>query len=233
MGGEVLPCFHSRPVSELPVAQTVDDRPRLRPRSAMAGLDLGGVVPVALAGDHQLENAVVALAALDLIKEAVPAVTAAAAQQGLATVQWEGRLQTVYAAEAKPAFVVDAAHNEDSAAKLAAALVKEYRYEDLYLIFGAPEDKEIAKMMRLLFPLAKDIIVSAADHPRATAPERLAMMAQALGFTVKPVPSPAAALREAFGRASPSDLVCACGSIIFIGDLLNQWDALQSELTLT
>lgn len=187
---------------------------------------------VALAGDHQLENATVALAALDVIKEEVPALTLAAAARGLANVKWEGRLQTVYAAATKPTFVVDAAHNEDSAAKLAAALAADFDYDDLYFIFGAPEDKEIAKMMRLLFPLAKGVIVSAADHPRATSPERLAEIARSLGFVAVPESSPAGALRRAFAQASAADLICACGSIIFIGDLLNQWDGLQSELTL-
>ena len=41
----------------------------------------------------------------------------------------------------------------------------------------------------------------------------------------------AAALAAAYDRAGPNDLICATGSIIFIGDLLNQWDSLQSELT--
>jgi dihydrofolate synthase/folylpolyglutamate synthase len=185
---------------------------------------------VALAGEHQLENAVVALAALDAIKGDFSGITLATAQRGLATVAWEGRLQTVYAGDG-PTFLVDSAHNKDSAAKLAAALIKDYAYQDLWFLFGAPQDKAIAQMMVELFPLAKGIIVAAADHPRAASPSRLEQTALEQGFSVIPASSPAQALRMAFAHAAAGDLICACGSIIFVGDLLNQWDRLQSELT--
>ncbi len=186
---------------------------------------------LALAGDHQLENAVVALAALDSIKEQISPLKLDAARQGLAQVQWDGRLQTVCCAESLPTFLVDSAHNEASAAKLATALTKDYTYEHLWLIFGAPEDKQISQMMALLFPLAKGIIVAAADHPRATHPSRLVEMARLQGFTAVPASSPKEALQKTFSLAAAGDLICACGSIIFIGDLLNQWDRLKSELT--
>ncbi len=87
------------------------------------------------------------------------------------------------------------------------------------------------EMMGLLFPMAQGIIVAAADHPRAASPAYLAEQALALGFTAVPAASVAGALVEAFNRAAPGDLICACGSIIFIGDLLIQWDNLKSQLT--
>ena len=91
---------------------------------------------LALAGDHQLENAVVSLAVLDTIKDQFPAITRSAAQQGLAAVQWDGRLQTVYSGENDPTLLIDSAHNKDSAAKLAGALGKDFSYANLWLIFG-------------------------------------------------------------------------------------------------
>jgi dihydrofolate synthase/folylpolyglutamate synthase len=185
---------------------------------------------LALAGDHQLENGAVALAALDSIKGHFPGITLAAARTGLAAVQWDGRLQTVHTAEDHPTLLVDAAHNKHSAAKLSAALIKDYSFKNLWFIFGAPEDKEIPQMMDLLFPLAKGVIVAAADHPRAASPSLLAKIAQDQGFKAIPASSPANALRKAFDLAAAGDLICACGSIIFVGDLLNQWDSLQSEL---
>ena len=39
-------------------------------------------------------------------------------------------------------------------------------------------------------------------------------------------------LRLALAAAGPRDLVCATGSIIVVGDLLNHWDDLQSDTTL-
>jgi dihydrofolate synthase/folylpolyglutamate synthase len=186
---------------------------------------------LALAGDHQLENGAVALAALDTIKDQFPTITLAAALQGLATVRWDGRLQIVYSSPTNPTFLVDSAHNEDSAAKLKAALLNDYDYDKLWFIFGAPEDKAISQMMDLLFPLAAGVILTAADHPRAASPDTLLQMARERGISALTAATPAESIRQAFTQAASADLICACGSIIFIGDLLNQWDRLKSELT--
>ena len=139
---------------------------------------------LALAGDHQLENAAVALAALDTVKRTFPAVTLAAVREGLATVKWDGRLQLVHEAPDQPSLLIDSAHNKDSAQKLAAALAAEYTYRNLWFIFGAPQDKDIVQMMGLLFPMAQGIIVAAADHPRAASPAYLAGASACLGLRV-------------------------------------------------
>lgn len=191
----------------------------------------GATFSLALGGAHQLQNAAVAIAALSQARAHLPQLNLAALREGLATVVWSGRLQMVHNAPGQPRLLVDCAHNPDSAVKLARALQEEYGYERLWLIFGAPSDKGIDEMMRVLFPLAHAIIVSQADHPRAAAPDDLAQRAAALGFVAAVAPRPRDALTLAFREAAPGDLICAAGSIIFVGDLLNQWDDLKSQLT--
>jgi dihydrofolate synthase/folylpolyglutamate synthase len=129
----------------------------------------------------------------------------------------------------RPAILVDSAHNEDSARRLAFALTHDYAYKRLILIFGAPADKNIVAMMRILFPLAAEIIITAAQHPRATAPDWLAEQAAMLGFSTAVKTSVADALTFACHKAGAGDLICATGSIIVIGELLNHWDTLQSR----
>lgn len=186
---------------------------------------------LALAGRHQLENATLALAALYQVHGRFPTLTLAALREGLATVAWNGRLQIVHSAPGQPTLLVDCAHNADSAARLAYALAHDYTFARLWLIFGAPADKTIGSMMQTLFPLADGVIVTSANHPRSAAPEELAAQAQALGFATLVSPDTAVALTQAFALAGSGDLICATGSIIVIGDLLNQWDNLQSSLT--
>ncbi len=181
-----------------------------------------------LSGLHQLENAMVAVAALYPVQMEFPEVTPAALEQGLAEVSWDGRLQIISDEPGEPTFLVDSAHNAYSAEVLAAALRDNYDYERLWFIFGAPADKAIPQMMEQLFPLADGVIVAAADHPRAAAPADLAAQAEALGFRVSTAADPAEALAMAFAQTGPDDLICATGSIIFVGDLLNHWDRLQS-----
>ena len=185
---------------------------------------------LALAGMHQLENATVALAALKEVRKYFPNVTLETVRKGMAEVQWAGRLQIIHESENTPNFLVDTAHNEDSASKLEYALINDYQYERLWLIFGAPADKAILQMMNLLFPLAEGIIVSSADHPRAASPQELAQLAASLGFETIQAPNVEEALVKAFHLAKSGDLICATGSIIFVGDLLNHWDGLKSTL---
>lgn len=192
----------------------------------------GSPFELALSGVHQLENGMLSIAALRFIQERFPQVTLETISQGLATVHWEGRLQIVLDEPELPLLLIDAAHNPHSASKLKMALENDYNYDRLWFIFGAPMDKAIPEMMQLLFPLAHQVIVSAADHPRAAAPELLAAQANELGFAVQTVDSPEEALLLAFEQADADDMICATGSIIFIGDLLNHWDSLQSDILL-
>ncbi len=186
---------------------------------------------VALAGEHQLLNAAVALAALEKTRHRFPALDVAALSAGLATAQWEGRLQTVQRGPGRPAILVDGAHNDDSAARLAAALRGDYTYDRLILIFGAPEDKNVGGMLDRLLPLADEIVVTTANHPRSAVPELLAEMAAARGRAARLTHSVAEGLTTAIDLAGPDDLIVVAGSIIVIGDLLNQWDTLQSNST--
>lgn len=185
---------------------------------------------LALIGDHQLGNAMVALGALNHLRPYFPALSATAVRQGLADVTWNGRLQTVYQSEQTATFLVDCAHNPDSVARLVDALNHHYTYQRLILLFGAPADKDVAKMLAPLVPLARLTITAAADHPRAAQPESLAQIVRELGGTAVIAASAAEGLTTAWQNAQPGDLICATGSIIFVGDLLNQWDSLKSSL---
>ncbi|MBX7254444.1 MAG: hypothetical protein K1X50_20860, partial [Candidatus Promineofilum sp.] len=174
-------------------------------------------------------NAAVALAALERARTRFPGLAVADMQRGLATVAWPGRLQLLQSGPGRPAVLVDSAHNDDSAAKLVAALREEYTYDRLVLLFGAPEDKNVAGMLSRLLPLADEVIMTTANHPRSATPEQLAAMAHDLGHAATITHSVAAGLAAALAAARPGDLVCATGSIIVVGDLLNHWDTLQSD----
>ncbi len=183
---------------------------------------------LSLAGEHQLMNATVALAALERVWPLFPSLTLDALQTGLASVHWDGRLQVLQAGAGKPTVLVDCAHNADSVTKLTQALLTDYPFRRLILIFGAPADKNINRMMAILFPLADTIIVTTSHHPRSATPTWLAEEAERLGFEALQADTIADALQMALALAEPGDLICTTGSIIVVGDLLNQWDALQS-----
>ncbi|MCA9969195.1 MAG: bifunctional folylpolyglutamate synthase/dihydrofolate synthase [Anaerolineales bacterium] len=187
-------------------------------------------LPVALAGAHQQENAAVALAALLQVQAQFPGLTAEAIAAGMAQVRWPGRLQILHEGPDGPMLLADCAHNADSAEKLAQALQTEYPHGRLLLIFGVSRDKAVGDMMRHLFPLADPVIGTQSSHPRAMLVDELAALAADFGYEMRTAADVGTAVAAAWAAATPQDLICVTGSIFIVGDLLSQWDSLQSRL---
>lgn len=186
--------------------------------------------PLALAGEHQQENAVVALATLEQIRSSFPSLTPAALREGLSTVRWPGRLQILHEQANTPAVLIDGAHNADSAQKLAAYLRNKCRFGRLWLILGVTADKNVPGILEPLLPLADGIFVTQANHPRATRAATLQEAAAVLGYAVQTRADIGDSVRAAWTAAGPSDLICVTGSLFVVGDLLNCWDNLKSSL---
>lgn len=193
-----------------------------------AFVPVGAQFAVALAGDHQLQNAAVTIATLDQVHTRFQNLDENAVRAGLATVSWGGRLELLATGAGQSPIVVDCAHNVDSASKLAQALQTEFTYKRLVLVFGVPEDKNVTGMIDALFPLADIIIATTANHPRSASPEWLAAESASRGYDAIKTQTTAEALELALELARPEDLICVTGSIIVVGDLLNHWDSLQS-----
>ncbi|HVR09555.1 MAG TPA: Mur ligase family protein [Thermoanaerobaculia bacterium] len=191
----------------------------------------GAELPLALRGEHQLVNATVALAALGAARRRFPGVTGAAAARGLATVEWKGRLQTLLAGPGRPTLVVDCAHCGTSAEMLAAELRREWSFARLHLIFSVPADKELARMMRALFPLADTIVLTANRHPRAATAAELLALARELGFDGVAAAGVPDALDRALAIAAPGDLVCATGDTSVVGEVLDAWELVGPAYT--
>ena len=196
-------------------------------------LPLPQTLSLSLLGSHQLENAAVALAALDQVQDHFPELTAETVAAGLAQVAWPGRLQLLRQGSGQPAIVVDCAHNVDSAQKLAQALPAFFYYRNLWLVMGITADKDMIGILQALLPLADGAIMTSSSHPRAARIQELYSLATGMGYEVSTQPDPAAALIAAWQLAEKDDLICVTGSIFVVGDLLNSWEALQSELEIT
>lgn len=185
---------------------------------------------LALAGRHQQENAVVALAALDYVQRSYPQIDFETVNQGLANVEWPGRLQLLTHGLGRPTILLDCAHNVDSAQKLALTLTNDCSFDELWLLIGVTVDKDVKGILNVFLPMTDKVIVTASSHPRASAPAELIRLAKELGFEPRMRSSVAEAITTVWQEAGPGDLICVTGSIFIVGDLLNQWEGLQSAL---
>ena len=171
---------------------------------------------IPLLGAHQVENAATAYAALQALRGRGWPIAADALQAGLRAVRWPGRFEIL---QSRPFVVVDGAHNQDSARRLAAALRDYFPGRRVILIFGASADKDIPGMLDELLPQAARLILSQAVHPRAIEPEQLARLAAERGVAVEVRAPVAAALEYALETAGPEDVVVACGSLFIVAEV--------------
>ena len=184
----------------------------------------GGVLeglPIPLLGDHQRDNATVAVAVLQLLGKSGFRVGDGAIRRGLAGVEWPGRVQLL---SRSPLVVVDAAHNEDSARRLVQTVRTSFRYDRLILVFGASADKDLAGMARQLCPAAGRVILTASGHRRA-APGEALTAAFSLCPEVRVQGDPEAAIRQAVEEAGLGDLVLITGSVFLVGRAIQLFGA--------
>ncbi len=184
---------------------------------------------LALLGEHQLENATVAVALADLLAVGGLPITEDAIRSGLRQVRWPGRLQVV---GRQPWIVVDGAHNADSFSRMFAALRRHFPFERLILVLGLMADKDLAGIAETIRIAGADtVIATAVAHPRAAPPEAIATTLHAASPTLRveavmPVP---AALEAGLSAANPGDLVCVAGSLYLAGEAL-RWFAQHAPM---
>ena len=179
---------------------------------------LSGVVyrvQLPLLGAHQVANAATAITVIEQLAKHGIRVGREDVEEGLAQVQWPGRLEIV---SRLPLVVVDGAHNADSAQKLAAALEESFFYRRLILVLGTSSDKDVEGIIAALGPMAAVAIATRSRHSRAAAPERLAAGLSRHCPDVRIAPDVPSALTLAAELADPADLICTTGSLFTVAD---------------
>jgi dihydrofolate synthase/folylpolyglutamate synthase len=170
-----------------------------------------------LLGEFQLENAAVAVAALEVLTERGSKITPENIAEGLAKVEWPGRLQVL---RREPLLVVDGAHNAYSAKKLGAALKEYFNFGQAILIVGTSSDKDIGEMAKELASYAGIVIVSQASHPRAVEASVLGDEFSRCGITPHIVNDVPSAIKLGLKMAGPKDLICVTGSIFVMAEAI-------------
>jgi dihydrofolate synthase/folylpolyglutamate synthase len=173
-----------------------------------------------LLGEHQRENAGVAVAVCEELARETLSLGMQHVKTGLGSVSWPGRLETVATA---PRIVLDGAHNGESAQRLVAALRESFQFERLILVLGILRDKDARSMLRWLVPAADEVIVTRSTSPRALEPTELARQVRAHGMQARLSSDVSEALSTARDLAGPNDLICVTGSLTVVGEAREQF----------
>ena len=190
---------------------------------------------VPLTGEHQMENASVAIKAFESCMQRLSSLTTPgrenslrfsgtnpySVREGLNAVRWPGRLQLFHGV---PPVVLDGAHNPAAAAVLAGSLEKTFlkRYQSIILVLGVMDDKDIRGIMEPLLPIASEIILTAPEYGRAAKPDKLERIARSLGYsnlTAVPTVHQALDIAKKLAVSQGDDsLVVVTGSFYTIGE---------------
>ena len=175
-----------------------------------------------LFGDHQAQNAAVAIAAVEsLLGDGSQPISQEVVAEGLATATSPGRLQVI---GIDPSVLVDAAHNTHGAQALASAMGEYFTFDEIAIVLGVLEDKDAEHIIQALAPLTRRFHVTTSTSDRAISPDDLA-------YLVRDVAGADATyefdtLREAVDSArewaaeTANRAVLVTGSITLVGDTM-------------
>ena len=167
--------------------------------------------PVSLSGEHQKENAALALAALRVARIDIDD---SAITRGLASIDWPARFQ-----HWDDRIVIDGAHNPAAARVLAQTWRETFGNQRATLILAILSDKDLPGICKALAPIADSVFLPKIRSERAVSPDDLAKV---LSGNIPSLPysiteSIADALKEA--RAKPQRILLT-GSLHFAGEAL-------------
>ncbi|MDE0884474.1 MAG: bifunctional folylpolyglutamate synthase/dihydrofolate synthase [Myxococcota bacterium] len=179
---------------------------------------------LAVLGEHQVDNAAIAIAALRRLGDRTDGEWAEAARVGLASVHLPGRLEVLREA---PWLVVDSAHTRESAASLRRVLdgIPAAR---IHFVLSISRDKPSEEILTTLLEGADSVWATCAEPLRSMAPEELARLCARIapGCLVRCEPDPRVAVELARGVLAKDDLLCCTGSVYLAGaarSVLGSW----------
>ncbi len=172
-------------------------------------------IQIALNGRHQVDNACVAIAAVEVLNKKGFEVSWEAVKNGISKVNWPGRMEVI---RQEPLVILDGAHNSHGTKALKNSLQELARYQKIISVIGILKDKDFAEMIEDIASLSKIVIITAPDYYRAI--DTGILVAEALNYcqSVLSVTGVANAVSKAILLAEKNDLVLITGSLYTIGE---------------
>ncbi|MGN1148130.1 MAG: bifunctional folylpolyglutamate synthase/dihydrofolate synthase [Lachnospiraceae bacterium] len=174
---------------------------------------------ITLAGKHQIENAALAVEVIGQLALCGFPVSEKQLRKGLLETVWPGRFQIV---AKRPLFILDGAHNEDAAKKLAESIRFYFTNKRIIYIMGILKDKEYEKVIAETYAYAEQIItVTPPDNPRALPALTLAQAVKEYHPHVTAAGSLEEAVEMAYLLAGKDDVIISFGSLSYLGRMMD------------
>jgi len=181
-----------------------------------------------LLGVHQAENATLALATLELLRERGYGWDEETLRRGMNAVRWPARIQII---RHDPTIIVDGAHNTDSMHKLLQTLRSTFSSHRLIIVLSMNRDKDLTGIVQTLANV-ESVVLTCIKNPRVASIEEIESLftKYAPNVTVHRAETTGEAMDLALDLAERSDLICTTGSLYLAGEAL-RWGATHGDQT--
>lgn len=169
-------------------------------------------------GEHQINNALTVVSAVDILREKGFAISDEQLIEGIAAAKFPARFEVC---SKDPLVILDGAHNPHAAAALASG-IKKFLPEKRTLLCGMMADKDCAGVMNTLAPLFEQVITVPVQSPRAISPAELAALAAPYCKSVFTAENAAQALDAALAALKPGEALVVAGSLYLASELRPQ-----------
>ncbi|KXZ40302.1 dihydrofolate synthase / folylpolyglutamate synthase [Alkalithermobacter thermoalcaliphilus JW-YL-7 = DSM 7308] len=175
-------------------------------------------VNIKLLGDHQVNNAIVAVSSVDILrKKHGIKIDNDHIYNGLRETRWAGRIEILVK---EPTVIIDGAHNEDGAYSLAKAMDKYFSDKNITFVLGMLKDKDADKVIEILMPKTSRIITTRPNSDRSlSAYELKEKIDTKTGKQAIAIENIKDAIEYAVDTSKENDVVICAGSLYMIGEV--------------
>lgn len=172
---------------------------------------------IRLPGKHQVENAQLAVKTIQTLRIKGYQISDEAIRTGLKTTKWPGRMEVI---GEKPKFIIDGAHNQDAAARLAESIRLYFKGKHIIYIMGILKDKEYEKIVQETYAYADQIItVTTPNLERTLKAYDLAMVVKEYHPNVTVADSLEEAIEMSYLLSTRQSVIICFGSLSFLGEV--------------
>ncbi len=179
---------------------------------------------IRLLGRHQIENAALALGAIEALRLRGIPVAEHQIRRGLEKATWSGRLEVINCVNGKGQnckVVLDGAHNPSAMRSLKNALLEGViPHRRIILVLGVLKDKDVKKMTAKIVPLCQEVVVTSPPSERSL--DKNLLRKEVVKYLppgrVRMENGVGEAVTRALEDAGRDDLICVTGSLYTVGE---------------
>ncbi len=169
---------------------------------------------LSMPGSHQIKNAALAVAVVEELRSRGYRISDNAVRNGVEKTRFPGRFEIL---QREPDVIIDGAHTPEGMRLLKSTLRQIYPGIKLYMLLGMLRDKNYKALIKIIAPIAREVVCVPPQGDRALDPEELAEQVRDCGVPAVASNDITEGFQLLLRKASKADVIVAAGSLYMIG----------------